>query len=117
MTNLERVTDLYNQVGKGQILEAFERYYSDDIVMEEPRGRREGKEACRAYEQQFVDSVQEFHGMHIEAIAEDVSKNKILVEVSMDITFKNGSRVMMEQVAAQKWENGQIVHERFYYDN
>ena len=35
----------------------------------------------------------------------------------MDITFKDGNRVIMEQVAVQKWENNQIVHERFYYNS
>jgi len=33
------------------------------------------------------------------------------------VTFQDGMRVNMEQVSVQKWENGQIVHERFYYDN
>ena len=117
MTNLERATALYAQVGQGQILEAFDKYYADNVVMEEPRGTRQGKAACRASEEQFVASVEEFHGMEVRSIAEDASKGKVFVEVNMDLTFKGGQRVTMEQVAAQQWENGQIVHERFYYDN
>lgn len=117
MTNLERASALYNQVGQGQILEAFNQHYADHVVMEEPRGTRNGKDECRNYEQQFVDSVQEFHGMEIKSIAEDAANGKVFIEVSMDITFQGGHRVTMEQVAAQSWENGQIVHERFYYDN
>jgi len=117
MTNLERATDLYNQVGQGKILEAFEQYYADGVVMEEPRGSREGKDSCRNYEQQFLDSVQEFHGMEVKSIAEDQANNKVHIEVAMDITFKGGHRVNMEQVAVQKWDNGKIVHERFYYNN
>ena len=35
----------------------------------------------------------------------------------MDVTFKDGNRVQMEQVAVQKWAGDQIVHERFYYEN
>ena len=117
MTNLERATELYNQVGKGQILEAFEKYYAENIIMEEPRGKREGKEACRISEEQFVNSVEAFHGMEIKAISEDVNSQKVLIEVDMDVTFKDGNRVNMEQVAVQKWQNGQIIHERFYYNN
>jgi hypothetical protein len=54
--------------------------------------------------------------MEIKAIAEDIPNEKVLIEVSMDLTFKGGSRMSMEQVASQTWENGQIVHERFYYN-
>ena len=117
MTNLERATALYNQVGQGQILEAFETYYSDNVVMEEPNGNRSGKDACRAYEQQFLESVEAFHGMEVKAISEDANKGKVLIEVAMDVTFKGGQRVNMEQVAVQHWQDGQIVHERFYYNN
>jgi hypothetical protein len=35
----------------------------------------------------------------------------------MDVTFKGGQRAKMNQVAVQKWEGEQIVHEEFYYDN
>ena len=117
MTNLERATDLYQQVGQGQLMQAFEQYYGDNVVMEEPRGTRQGKDACRASEQQFLDSVEAFHGMNIKAMSEDANNGKVLIEVDMDVTFKGGSRVQMEQVAVQTWENGQIVHERFYYNN
>lgn len=116
MTNLERAKDLYNQVGQGQLMQAFEAYYSDNVIMEEPKGTREGKDACRKSEEEFLNSVEAFHGMEIKAMAEDSSKAKVLIEVAMDLTFKGGNRMVMEQVAVQTWQNGQIVHERFYYN-
>jgi hypothetical protein len=115
MTNLERAKDLYNQVGQGQLMQAFETYYADKVVMEEPQGKREGKDACRKSEEEFMASVEAFHGMEVKAISEDSANEKVLIEVMMDLTFKGGHRVAMEQVAVQQWENGQIVHERFYY--
>ncbi len=117
MTNLERAKDLYNRIGKGEILEAFDHYYSNLVVMEEPRGKRSGKAACRTSEEQFVASVATFHGMEIRAMAEDENQQKVLIEVTMDLTFKGGPRVTMEQVSVQTWDKGQIVHERFYYDH
>lgn len=117
MTNLERAKDLYGQVGQGDILGAFDQYYAEGVVMEEPRGIRKGKTECRVYEEQFVSSVEAFHGMEIKSLAEDPNTQKVFIEVTMDVTFKGGDRVNMEQVAVQQWENGQIVHERFYYDN
>lgn len=116
MTNLERAKEMYDQVAQGKILEAFETYYAEQVIMEEPNGKREGKAACRAYEEQFVSNVQEFHGMHIKAMAEDTEKGKVLIEIEMEVTFTDGNRVIMEQIAAQQWEKGQIIHERFYYN-
>ena len=92
MSYLEKSKQLYNQVGQGQLLEAFEANYAENVVVEA------------------------FHGMEIKAMSEDTDKGKVFVEVAMDITFKGGNRVNMEQVAVQQWENGQIVHERFYYN-
>ena len=34
----------------------------------------------------------------------------------MDITFKNGYRYTNTQVAVRKWKDGQVVHERFFYN-
>ena len=33
----------------------------------------------------------------------------------MDITFKNGFRAKIAQVAVRRWKDGKLVHERFYY--
>lgn len=116
MSYLENAKQMYDQVGQGQLLEAFDKYYAENIVMEEPAGKREGKASCRAYEEQFLNNVETFHGMEIKAMSEDTEKGKVFVELVMDITFKDGNRVSMEQVAVQKWERDQIVHERFYYN-
>lgn len=115
MTLKEKTEDIYNMLGQGQLLEAFDKYYSENVVMAEPMGTREGKVACREYEVQFLNSIQEFHNMEVKAIASDEENGIVFHETSMDVTFKDGNRVHMEQTGVQRWENGQIVHERFYY--
>ena len=57
MSNLDKTKQIYAQVGQGKLLEAFEANYAENIVMEEPSGRREGKEACRKYEEQFINNL------------------------------------------------------------
>ena len=116
MSNLEKAKKMYAHIGQGQLLEAFDSNYAESVIMEEPSGKREGKEACRAYEVQFLNNVEAFHNLEIKAISEDTEKSKVFIEVLMDITFKGGNRVQMEQVAVQQWEAGQIIHERFYYN-
>ncbi|MEQ8239615.1 MAG: nuclear transport factor 2 family protein [Cyclobacteriaceae bacterium] len=115
MTLKEKTEDIYNMIGQGQLLEAFDKYYAENIVMTEPRGTREGKAACREYEVQFLNSVKEFHGMEVKAVTSDEAAGITMHQTSMDVTFQDGNRMEMEQVGVQKWENGQIVHEQFYY--
>lgn len=115
MTYKEKAQDLYAQIGQGKLLDAFDQYYGDDVVMTEPRGTREGKAACREYEVQFLGMVKEFHGMEVQSITSDESTGVTTVESSMDVTFQDGNRANMEQVAVQKWQGDHIVHERFYY--
>ena len=117
MTYLEKAQDIYNMLGQGQLLDAFDKYYADNVVMTEPRGTREGKPTCRQYEEQFLASVKEFHDLQVTAIGADEEAGTSFVESMMEVTFQDGNRVKMEQVAVQKWEGDQIVHERFYYES
>lgn len=117
MTYQEKAQDIYNMLGQGQLLEAFDKYYADDVVMTEPRGTREGKNVCRDYEVNFLNSVAEFHNLEVTKVAADEANGVTFVESMMDVTFKDGNRVQMEQVAVQQWRGDQIVHERFYYES
>ena len=115
MTLKEKTQDIYQMIGSGQLLDAFEKYYSDDVVMTEPMGTREGKVACKAYEEQFLNNIQEFHGLEVKAITSDEEAGVVIHETAMDVTFKDGNRIQMEQTGVQRWKDGQIIHERFYY--
>lgn len=116
MTIRDSAKAIYDMLAQGKLLEAFDTYYADGVVMEEPRGKRTGKAECRSYEEQFLSMVAQFHGLDVKAIAADEAAGKAFVEVAMDVEFKDGNRVNMEQVAVQTWKDGKIVHERFYYD-
>lgn len=117
MTYRERAQDIYEQLQQGKLLDAFDQYYGKDVVMTEPRGTRKGKAECRAYEEQFLEDIEEFHSLEIVNLASDEENAVTFVESVMDVTFKGGHRAKMEQVAVQRWKGGHIVHERFYYNN
>ncbi|MCG8455763.1 MAG: nuclear transport factor 2 family protein [Holophagales bacterium] len=107
---------LNDQILGGHILEAFEAFYADDVVMQENGNEpRTGKGTNREYEKQFLASVKEFHGADVVAAA--ASGDVSFAEWWMDITFQDGSRKRLEQVAVRKWRDGKVVHERFYYDS
>ena len=117
MTYKEKTLDIYSMLGQGQLLDAFDKYYGDNVVMTEPRGTWEGKEASRAHEVEFLNYVKEFHNLEVKSIASDEANGIVFHETLMDVTFQDGNRVQMEQVGVQKWEGDKIVHERFYYNN
>jgi hypothetical protein len=113
VTQLDR--ELNEAVLQGRILEAFELYYAPTIVMQENnRPATVGKEANREREQQFVESIEQFH--HGALLGSAVHGDLSFSEWLMDVTFKGGVRVKLEQVAVRRWHNGQVVSERFYYN-
>ncbi len=117
MSYKAKAQDIYNQLGQGNLLNAFDQYYAEDVVMTEPRGTRKGKAECRQYEEQFLDSIQEFHNLEVKHIGSNETDATTFVESVMDVTFKDGNRAQMAQVAVQQWKGDHITHERFYYNN
>ncbi|RMH15967.1 MAG: nuclear transport factor 2 family protein [Gemmatimonadetes bacterium] len=109
----ERVEDLNRMILEGRAMEAFEKYYADDVVMwEDAENPCRGKEANRKREEEFFAKVTEFRGAEVKAVAlgEDVS----MVEWHFDYTHADWGDMNYDQVAVQRWRDGRIVDERFY---
>lgn len=106
---------LNEMILQGEILEAFEKFYADDIVMEEGDDRRVGKEENREYEKQFVNSLQEFHSAEIKARAVDEENNVTFSQWDNEMTLEGVGRVEQKQVSVRTWnDDGQITNEKFY---
>lgn len=117
MSYFEKAADIYAMSGQGQMLEAFEKYYHEDVVMEEATGDVcKGKDANRKREQEWMASIKEMHGGGVKAITSNEEEGITMVESWIDMTTKEGHRLKMEQVAVQRWEGDLIIHERFYYN-
>lgn len=107
--------ELNQMVLQGKILEAFDRFYDESVVMQENAATPTvGKTANRAREVKFVESIEQFHGAQV--LGSGAGADRSYSEWTMDVTFKGGIRVKLEQVAARQWRNGKIVHERFYFN-
>jgi len=106
---------LNEMVLTGKALEAFEKFYAEDVVMQENSEEpRVGKETNRKLEKEFFASVKEFHDGKV--LSSAINGDTSFSEWYMDVTFKNGTRYKLAQVAVRKWKDGKIVHERFYYN-
>lgn len=105
---------LNQRILAGDILGAFEEFYAEEVTMQENNAEPfVGKALNREREQKFVDSIAEVHGMSMPGSA--VNGDRSYSEWMMELTFRGGPRVKMEQVAARQWKDGKIIHERFYY--
>ena len=105
---------LNDMVLTGKALEAFEKFYAEDVVMQENSDEpRRGKDVNRKAEQEFFSSLESFNDGKL--LSSAVNGDITFGEWFMDLTFKGGQNAKMSQVAVRRWKNGQIVHERFYY--
>lgn len=118
MSVLENAQQLQQMCQQGQMHEAFEKFYHNDVkVVEMATGEtRSGKDAQREAIKQWESTVQEFHGSTCDSVCADEASNTSTAETSFDITFQGGPRVTMQEVAVQKWQDGQIIEEKFYYN-
>lgn len=117
MSLLQNAKQVQEMIVNGQGIKALEKYYHNDIqVYEMPTGEhRNGIEEQRKAMNDWSDSTKEFHGSGYGAVTADEENNTTCAELWMDVTFKDGNRMKMEEVAVQKWKGDKIIEEKFYY--
>ncbi len=116
METKQLVHELAAMIQAGQLLEAFDKFYAEDVSMgENANPPTIGKAVNGEREIQFLSGVKEVH----------VNKpTQIIVEGDfaslgwhLEFTNADGLRIRLVQVAIQEWKNGQIASERFFYDS
>lgn len=114
MTTHELNDQLNQMILRGEALDAFEKFYADDVVMQENLDTPTvGKDANRSREQEFFGSIETFHGA--ELLSAGASEDVSFAEMAFDATYKGGHRNKLTEVAVRRWKDGKVVHERFYY--
>lgn len=111
----DRVGELLGFLQRGEIVEGMRRFYADDVSMRENRNEPTiGLDANIARETKFQRRIKLWHGVDVQALA--VNGEHAFLEYTMSFTDQQDRRKSLEQVAVQRWENGRIASERFYYD-
>lgn len=107
-------TDIKTLVLQGKAMEAFEKYYGEDVVMQENElPATFGKAANRERELEFFAKMTEFRKIELKTVA--YGDDVIISEWFLDYTHADWGKVTHDQVSVQRWKNGKVVHERFYY--
>ena len=99
----------------GRPMDAFERFYAEDIVMQENSDPPVvGKQRNRAREQAFFGAIASFE--RIELLGSAAGDGVTYSEWIYELVLRDGRRLTMNEVAARRWREGQVIFERFYYD-
>lgn len=109
----ELENELNTMIQNGQALEAFEKFYADECVMQDQGFEPwKGKELNREREKDFFSKITDFRkGALIKtSVGEDVTMSIW----QFDYTHAEWGVMDYEQVAVRHWVDGKIVLERFY---
>lgn len=111
--NLE---DLNQLVLQGNAMEAFEKYYHEDVVMQENElPPTVGKAANREREEEFFSKVTDFRGAEVKGMAVNGDVSFVIWEY--DYTHAEWGERQYTQVSVQHWKDGKIIKEQFFYGN
>ncbi len=112
----EKITDLNDLILQGKAMDAFEKYYHKDVVMQENESTPTvGKDANRKREEEFFSAITDFRGA--KPLKVTIGENETMVEWHFDYTHKEWGVRNYKQVSVQEWKDGQIIKEKFYYPN
>jgi ketosteroid isomerase-like protein len=113
VAELER--ELNQALQDQKVLAAFDQFYAEDVVMQENSGEPcRGKAANRQRTLGWAETVFQFHAARL--IGSAVSGDRAYSEWEYDVTYKNGVRYQLNEVAVRVWRDGKVVSERFYWD-
>jgi ketosteroid isomerase-like protein len=117
--NTQQVAEKLVQLCReGKNMDAINELYGDNIVSLEAKGspmeRTEGKEAVIGKSQYWYSTVEEIHGGEVSEPI--VSGNFFTVSMHMDVTYKEGGRMPMHEIAVYEVKDGKVVAEQFFYN-
>lgn len=120
MTLPEAATHLQELAHSPNIIDAVDLYYHPDVTVVEGDGRTfHGAETQKSRILEFFGTLQSapIGGVRALAIHETEPGNGVVfVETSDALVLADGTHMTFDQVAVQRWENGRVVHERFYHN-
>lgn len=109
----EKVQALDQMILDGQILPVVDQYFHRDVQTQEGNDAPVvGKAAHRQKLEHFFANIGAVNGiqLHSQAIGEDVTMS----EFTFDLTQKDGNKILWNEVLRRKWQDGQVIHERYY---
>jgi hypothetical protein len=111
----ESLTTLNELVLNGKLLEAFEKFYHNDVTMQENENAPTiGKEANLKREREFFGKARGF-SENAKILEVAFGDNVSMVKSHYNYVHDDWGLKNYTQVAVQHWKDGQIIKEQFFY--
>ncbi len=111
----ETVNAFIALVEQAKYVEALEGYYAPSATMAEnqeaPRG---GLEALIAGERAVMAAFKTLKTHPVRRVL--VDGDQVMINWVFEFTAENGQKMIMDELALQRWDGERIVAEQFYYD-
>jgi len=113
----EKINELNDLIRAGRGLEAFEKFYHNNVVMQENENAPTvGKRANLLREKEFFSKAKNFHEQ-AEVLDVAVGGDVTMVRWSFNYDHSDWGAKKYTQVSVQHWEDGLIINEQFFYAN
>jgi len=113
-TNVENLNFL---IKEGRIGEAFENYYSEEVIIQVNGNLPvEGKDENRKREMIFLQEIEKLNSADINSVTfggED--DNVSMTEWAIRIENKKGEKKTIYRVNVQHWKDDKIINEKLYF--
>ncbi len=117
MTTQQIADRLVSLCRNGQVLEAEQELFADDVVSIEPENgpikSAHGKIAVLEKGKAFAASIEERHGGSFSDAL--VAGKYFTVAMQLDATFKGQGRMVLDEICLYEVKDGKIISEEFYY--
>ena len=113
--NIQQIAgEVVKLIRQGKNKQAKDAFYEDDIVSVEGNGDK--LEGIKAIYQKSIDWAAQVSEVHSASVSEPlIAADHFAVNIKMDISYKNGYRAIMDEIAVYEINDGKIVFEQYFF--
>lgn len=104
-------------IKEGKIMEAFEKYYSEEVVIQvNGNPPTVGKDQNRRREMIFLQEIEKLNDAEIHSVTFGGTNDNIsMTEWAIHIENKKGETKVIYRVNVQHWKDDKIISEKLYF--
>jgi len=111
------LADFASLIQSDRTVEAIERYYAEDAIVFENRDlARAGRDACALWEREQRRQLAKAPSVVVRAQGRDDGGTTAFFELVVRWEEQSGRCLRLEEVLIQRWHQGKIAEERYYYE-
>ena len=111
------VEKLNGLIKEGKIMEAFDKYYGTDVVIQvNGSAPISGKEKNRTREMIFLQEIEKLDHAEIKSVTLGGNDDNVsMTEWAIVIENKEGEKKTIHRVNVQHWKDDKVINERLYF--